>query len=130
MTRVGILSHGFVAIVEARARSAQRMQANAPALAQMLQSLRVVPAAAGDRLGRAVPTPDASAPSARPEVDPLVLQTRAARRLGDFVDYFRRTGDFQTRQQDLTQADVEFGTSNQALAARGDWSALATGLIK
>ncbi len=62
--------------------------------------------------------------------DPLVLQARAVRRLDDFVANFRRTGDFQSRLPDLAQADAELSSSNRALAARGDWSALATGLIK
>jgi CHAT domain-containing protein len=129
-SRVGIFSRGFVAIVEARTRSAQRMQANAPALAMMLQSLRVVPAAAGIRSGPALAVPTGPAQAQRTSRDPLAMQARAARRIDDFEDNFRRTGDFQSRRQDLVVADVELSTSNQALAARGDWSALATGLIK
>ena len=62
--------------------------------------------------------------------DPLAQQARAVRRLDDFVAHFRRTGDFQSRLPDLAQADSELSSSNRALAATGDWSALATGLIK
>ena len=129
-TRLGILSRGSVAIVETRARSAQRMQANGPAISAMFQSLHVVPA-----LGAEQTIPDQNpriprAPLDRTQVDPLALQARAVQRLDEFVDHFRRAGEFQSRLQDLAQADAELSLSNQALAARSDWSALATGLIK
>ena len=82
----------------------------------------------------AAPTASAQTPnppgSDGASVDPLALQARAVRRLDDFVANFRRTGDFQSRLPDLAQADTELSSSNRALAARGDWSALATGLIK
>jgi tetratricopeptide (TPR) repeat protein len=58
------------------------------------------------------------------------LQARAVQRLDEFIDRFRRTGEFQSRLPELAQIDAELSLSNQALAARGDWSALATGLIK
>ena len=82
----------------------------------------------------AAPTASAQTPnppgSDGASIDPLALQARAVRRLDDFVANFRRTGDFQSRLPDLAQADAELSSSNRALAARGDWSALATGLIK
>ncbi|HEY7171134.1 MAG TPA: CHAT domain-containing protein [Vicinamibacterales bacterium] len=117
-------------VFEARARSVQRMQADAPAIGRMLQSMRVIPASAGGRSGSGLTALTVPAQPDRAAGDPLALQARATRRLDDFVDNFRRTGDFQSRQQDLAVADAEFSTSNRALAARGDWSALATGLTK
>ena len=74
-------------------------------------------------------TPNLPAPDGAPG-DPLALQARAVRRLDDFVANFRRTGDFQSRLPDLAQVDADLAASNRAFAARGDWSALATGLIK
>jgi CHAT domain-containing protein len=62
--------------------------------------------------------------------DPLALQKQAAQRIDAFVDHFRRTGEFQSRLSDLARADLELSVSNQALAASGNWSALATGLTK
>ena len=62
--------------------------------------------------------------------DPLTLQQQAIRRIDAFVDHFRKTGDMRSRLPELAQADVELTASNQALAARGDWSALALGLTK
>ena len=62
--------------------------------------------------------------------DPLALQRNAIQRMDAFIDHYRKTGDFQTRLADLTQADAEFETSNRMLATRGDWPALALGLIK
>ena len=62
--------------------------------------------------------------------DPLALQQQAIRRIDDFVDHFRKTGDMRSRLPDLAQAEAELASSNRTLAARGDWSALALGLIK
>jgi CHAT domain-containing protein/tetratricopeptide (TPR) repeat protein len=62
--------------------------------------------------------------------DPLTLQQQAIRRIDDFVDHFRKTGDMRSRLPDLAQAEAELAASNRMLAARGDWSALALGLIK
>src|SRR5262249_14099163 len=62
--------------------------------------------------------------------DPLELQARAIRRLDGFVETFRKTGDMRSRLPDLAQAEAELSASNQMLVARGDWSALALGLIK
>jgi CHAT domain-containing protein len=62
--------------------------------------------------------------------DPLALQQQAIRRIDDFVDHFRKTGDMRSRLPDLAQAEAELAASNRMLAARGDWSALALGLIK
>jgi len=62
--------------------------------------------------------------------DPVAMQQQAIRRLDAFVDHFRRTGDMQSRLPELTQAEAELAASNRALAARGDWSALAIGLTK
>jgi len=62
--------------------------------------------------------------------DPLALQQQAIRRIDAFVDHFRKTGDMRSRLPELAQADAELTASNQALAARGDWSPLALGLIK
>jgi CHAT domain-containing protein len=62
--------------------------------------------------------------------DPLTLQRQAIRRIDAFVDHFRKTGDMRSRLPDLAQADAELAASNQALAARGDWSAVAVGLTK
>lgn len=62
--------------------------------------------------------------------DPLALQQQAVRRIDDFVEAFRKTGDFRSRLADLAQAERELAASNQMLAARADWNALAFGLIK
>jgi len=62
--------------------------------------------------------------------DPLALQQQAIRRIDDFVDHFRKTGDMRSRLPDLAQAEAELAASNRMLAARGDWSVLALGLIK
>jgi CHAT domain-containing protein/tetratricopeptide (TPR) repeat protein len=62
--------------------------------------------------------------------DPLALQQQAIRRIDDFVEHFRKTGDMRSRLPDLAQAEAELAASNRMLAARGDWSALALGLIK
>jgi CHAT domain-containing protein len=62
--------------------------------------------------------------------DPLALQQQAIRRIDAFIEHFRRTGDFRARVSDLRQAEGELALSNRMLAARGDWSALAHGLIK
>jgi CHAT domain-containing protein len=66
----------------------------------------------------------------RAQGDPLVLQKQATQRIDAFVDHFRRTGEFQSRLAELARADLELSISNQALAASGNWSALATGLTK
>ena len=129
-TRLAILSRGFVAIVENRARSAQRMQANAAAVNAMYQSLRVAPAPAARQTPPGFGLGNPPVQSVNPQQDPLALQGRAVQRVDGFVDHFRRTGEFQSRLPDLVQADAEFSLSNQALAARGDWPSLATGLIK
>jgi CHAT domain-containing protein len=70
------------------------------------------------------------AQSARAQSDPIALQKRAIERIDGFVDQFRKTGDPRSRLSDLAQADAELGASNQMLAARGDWPALALGLTK
>ena len=62
--------------------------------------------------------------------DPLALQQQAIRRIDGFIEAFRKTGDMRSRIPDLAQAERELAASNQALAARGDWDALALGLIK
>jgi CHAT domain-containing protein/tetratricopeptide (TPR) repeat protein len=62
--------------------------------------------------------------------DPLALQQQAIRRIDAFVEAFRKTGDIRSRIGDLAQAEQELAASNQLLAARGDWAALALGLIK
>ena len=60
--------------------------------------------------------------------DPLALQQQAIRRIDGVIEVFRKTGDI--RKADLAQAERELAASNQMLAARSDWSALALGLIK
>ena len=62
--------------------------------------------------------------------DPLALQQQAIRRIDGVVESFRKTGELRARMPDLAQAERELAASNQALAARGDWDALALGLIK
>lgn len=62
--------------------------------------------------------------------DPIELQKRAVQRIDSFVDQFRKTGDVRSRIPDLAQAEAELAASNRMLAARGDWSPLAFGLIK
>lgn len=62
--------------------------------------------------------------------DPLELQRRAIQRIDAFIDHYRKTGDFQARLPDLAAAEAELAASNRMLAARGDWSARALGLIK
>src|SRR6185503_2120787 len=62
--------------------------------------------------------------------DPVALQRLAITRIDAFVDQFRKTGDMRSRLRDLAQADAELSASNRLLAARGDWSALAFGLMK
>ena len=64
------------------------------------------------------------------QADPAEMQARAVRRIDAFVDHFRKTGDFQSRLADLLQADAELAASNETFTGRGDWKALATGLIK
>jgi CHAT domain-containing protein len=70
------------------------------------------------------------APAARAQGDPLALQQQAIRRIDGVVEAFRKTGDFRARLPELAQAERELAASNQALAARGDWNALALGLLK
>jgi len=60
--------------------------------------------------------------------DPLALQQQAIARIDGVVETFRKTGSI--RSAELAQAERELAASNQALAARGDWGALAFGLIK
>jgi CHAT domain-containing protein len=62
--------------------------------------------------------------------DPLALQKRAIQRIDGFVDQFRKTGDMRSRLPDLAQAEAELAASNRMLAASGDWTALALGLLK
>lgn len=69
-------------------------------------------------------------PPAFAQGDPIVLQQQAIRRIEAFVETFRKTGDMRSRLGDLALAERELAASNQALAARGDWNALALGLIK
>lgn len=69
-----------------------------------------------------------SAPAA--EDDATLLQQQAITRIDAVVDHFLKTGDFWSRIADLQQAESELTTSNQAFAARGDWSALAQGLFR
>jgi len=64
------------------------------------------------------------------QADPLALQQQAIRRIDGVVETFRKTGDFRSRLPDLAQAERELAASNQMLAARSDWNALAFGLIK
>jgi CHAT domain-containing protein/tetratricopeptide (TPR) repeat protein len=64
------------------------------------------------------------------QADPLALQQQAIRRIDGVVEAFRKTGDFRSRLPDLAQAERELAASNQMLAARSDWNALAFGLIK
>ena len=69
-------------------------------------------------------------PPAFAQGDPVTLQQQAIRRIDGFVEAFRKTGDMRSRLRDLALAERELAASNQALAARGDWNALAFGLIK
>lgn len=62
--------------------------------------------------------------------DALALQQQAIRRIEAFVDVFRKTGDMRSQLGELAQAERELAASNQAFAARGNWDALALGLIK
>jgi tetratricopeptide (TPR) repeat protein len=62
--------------------------------------------------------------------DPLELQKLAIQRIDAIVDYFRKTGDARSRLPELAQVEAALIASNRMLAARGDWSALALGLIK
>jgi CHAT domain-containing protein len=62
--------------------------------------------------------------------DALELQQRAIQRIDAIVDHFRKTGEYQSRLPELAQVELELGVSNRMLAGRGDWSALALGLIK
>jgi CHAT domain-containing protein len=62
--------------------------------------------------------------------DPLELQRRAVQRLDAFVDQVRKGGDFRAALPELALAERELAASNLALATRGDWSAVAFGLIK
>ena len=55
---------------------------------------------------------------------------QAIQRIDAFVDQFRKTGDMRSRLADLAQAESELAASNRVFAARGDWSALALGLLK
>jgi CHAT domain-containing protein len=59
-----------------------------------------------------------------------LLQQRAIGRIDAFVEAYRKTGDTRSRLAELAQAERELAASNQAFAARGDWDALAFGLIK
>ena len=70
------------------------------------------------------------AQAAHAQVDPLELQKVAIQRLDAVIDYFRKTGDFKSGLPHIAQAEAELTASNRMLAARGDWSALALGLIK
>ena len=69
-----------------------------------------------------------SAPAA--EDNATLLQQQAITRINAVVDHFLKTGDFRSRIADLQQAESELTTSNQAFAVRGDWSALAQGLVR
>jgi len=62
--------------------------------------------------------------------DPLELQRRAVQRIDGFVDQVRRGADVRIGLAELALAERELAASNLALAARGDWAALAVGLIK
>lgn len=70
----------------------------------------------------ALPTPAA-------EDDATLLQQQAIACIEAAVEHFRKTGDSRSRIADLQQAENELTTSNQAFAARGDWSAVAHGLV-
>ena len=61
--------------------------------------------------------------------DPLVLQQQAIRRIDNVIAAFRKTGD-RSGMGELALAERELELSNQMLEARGDWRALALGLIK
>lgn len=63
-----------------------------------------------------------------PQIDPLELQARAIQRIDTFLAEFRTTGN--PRVAHLVQADAELAESNRLLLLRGNWSALAPGLIK
>lgn len=64
------------------------------------------------------------------EDDATLLQQRAIARIEAFIDHFRKTSDFQSRAADLQQAESELIASQQAFAARGDWSAVAHSLMR
>jgi CHAT domain-containing protein len=51
-------------------------------------------------------------------------------RIDAIVEHFRKTGEYQSRLPELVQIDAELAASNRTLAERGDWPALALGLIK
>ncbi len=72
----------------------------------------------------------ALAPPAVAQGDALALQQQAIRRIDGFVDHFRKTGDRRSHAGDLAQAEAELVASNRIFAERGDWGALAFGLMK
>ena len=72
----------------------------------------------------------ACAASALGQSDPLELQRRAIQRIDAFVDQVRKGADFRSVLPELALAERELAASNLALATRGDWSAVALGLIK
>lgn len=75
-------------------------------------------------------TTAASAQTAGAPADALALQKRGIARIDAVVDQFRRTGDTRLSVAELRLAEADLATSNRALAARQQWSALAAGLIK
>jgi len=62
--RIAILARGHVAVVDARARSAERLKADLPAVAKTIESLKVVAGAAGPATGKP-PVAAVGAPSSR-----------------------------------------------------------------
>ncbi len=72
----------------------------------------------------------ALAEPARTQGDPLALQQSAVQRIDGFIEYFRKTGDMQTRRPELQRAAAELDASNRMLEAQQQWSPLAIGLMK
>src|SRR5215212_5507854 len=67
---------------------------------------------------------------AHAQADPIELQKRAVQRIDRFVEDVRKGTDVKAALPELALAERELTTSNLALAGRGDWAALASGLIK
>ena len=70
-TRIAILARGSVAVVDVRARSAERLQADLPAVTKMIESLKVVAAAGGPATGGARGGAQGAAAASSPRIREL-----------------------------------------------------------
>jgi hypothetical protein len=64
------------------------------------------------------------------DTDALALQQQAVKRIDEVIAYYRKTGDFKSRVNELHQAEEELLQSNTLLEERGGEAEVAFNLIR